>query len=123
MDYQNVTHSPILPSVVAANTAAATSGAVQWLDTMALEGDILVVLNAASVTGSIAGKLQSATSSSGAGAADIPGATFTTLSAAGSAVLAIDANWMPQRFLGFVGTVVTGPVTCGVVAIGRAKSV
>lgn len=119
---QNLTALALVPSVSAANTAAATSSTAQWIDTQNLEGDILVSVNIGAITGTITGKLQSATSASGAGAADISGATFAAISAPGSASLVIDANSMPARYLGYVGTIVTGPALVSVVALGGAKT-
>jgi hypothetical protein len=46
--------------VSAANTAAATSGSAKWLDVRAYDGEILVTQVLGAVTGTIAGKLQSA---------------------------------------------------------------
>jgi hypothetical protein len=72
------TSTSLLDAVSAANTAAATSGSGKWLDVRPYDGEIMVTLNLGAVTGTIAGKLQSATDANGTGAADISGATFGT---------------------------------------------
>jgi hypothetical protein len=113
---------PMLPSVSAANTAAATSGAGFWIDTQDLEGSIVVLVAGGAVTGSVTGKLQSATDVNGTGAADLTGYTFAAISTANqAAALTIPKTALTNRYLGFVGTVVTGPVLLAVVAVGSKK--
>jgi hypothetical protein len=112
----------MLASASCANTAAATSGAGFWVDTQDLDGTIAVIANIGAVAGSIAGKLQSATDANGTGAADIAGATFPAVSTPnGSTTIVISKNQMANRYLGFVGTIVTGPVIVGVLAVGSKK--
>jgi hypothetical protein len=113
----------LLTAASAANTAAATSGAGQWIDTRPFEGDILVIQALGALTGSIVGKLQAASDANGTGAADISGAAFTSATAHGIQAIAVDKNSMPSGlpFLGFVGTITTGPAIVGAVAIGRLK--
>jgi hypothetical protein len=66
------------------------------------------------VTGSIAGKLRTATADDGTGAADIAGATFTTCTNADHVqTVAIPKSAGP--FIQYVGTIVTGPVLLGVI--------
>lgn len=113
----------LLTAASAANTAAATSGAGQWVDTRPFEGDILVIQTLGALTGTIVGKLQAAADANGTSAADITGAAFSSSSAHGVKAQAIDKNSMPSGlpFLGYVGTITTGPAIAGVVAIGRLK--
>lgn len=112
----------MLPAVSAANTAAATSGSGNWIDTAAYTGDILVTLNVGAVTGSVTGKLQAADDANGTNAADITGATFTAVSAANKVQsIAINSDGTAKRYVGFVGTVVTGPVLIAVTANGVKK--
>lgn len=112
----------LLDAVSAANTAAATSGNGFWIDTQDLEGEIVVTINVGAVTGSITGKLQCATDANGTGAADLAGATFTAISAASKAqTIVVPKNSLTSRYLGFVGTVVTGPALVSVVAHGSKK--
>lgn len=113
----------LLRPVSAANTAAATSGSAMWLDVRPYEGEIAVVLELGAVTGTIAGKLQSATDANGTGAADITGATFGTTAANSSTKITIDPKAVPGGFLGFVGTIVTGPSLVSVSTLGKKKIV
>lgn len=112
----------MLDAVSAANTAAATSGAGFWIDTQDLEGAIAVTVNVGAITGSITGKLQTATDANGTGAADLAGATFTAISSASKVqTITILKTQMTNRYLGFVGTVVTGPALVSVIAVGCKK--
>lgn len=117
------TSTSLLDAVSAANTAAATSGSGKWLDVRPYDGEIMVTLNLGSVTGTIAGKLQSASDANGTGAADISGATFGTTGANSTTKIVIDPKAVPGGFLGFVGTIVTGPSLVSVVASGKKKIV
>ena len=117
------TSTSLLRSVSAANTAAATSGSGLWLDVRPYEGEIMVTLDLGAVTGTIAGKLQSATDANGAGAADITGATFGTTGANSTTKITVDPKAVVGGFLGFVGTIATGPSLVSVVASGKKKIV
>lgn len=113
----------LLRPVSAANTAAATSGSGMWLDVRPYDGEIAVTLELGAVTGTIAGKLQSATDANGTSAADITGATFGTTGANTSTKIVIDPKAVPGGFLGFVGTIVTGPSLISVSTLGKKKIV
>ncbi len=117
------TATSLLDAVSAANTAAATSGAGKWLDVRAYDGEMLVTQQLGAVTGTIAGKLQSATDANGTGAADITGATFGTNTANSTSTQAIDVKKVVGGFLGYVGTIVTGPSLVSVTAAGKKKIV
>jgi hypothetical protein len=117
------TCSSLLDPVSAANTAAATSGSGKWLDVRTYDGEIAVTLSLGAVTGTIAGKLQSATDANGTGAADITGATFGTTAANTCTKIVVDPKAVPGGFLGFVGTIVTGPSLVSVSALGKKKIV
>ena len=117
------TVTSILDSVSAANTAAATSGASKWLDVRPYDGEILVTQIVGAVTGSITGKLQSASDANGTGAADITGATFPVNTANQSSKVVVDPKTVVGGFLGYVGTIVTGPVLIAVTAAGKKKIV
>lgn len=117
------TSTSLLDAVSAANTAAATSGSAKWLDVRPYDGEIMVTLNLGAVTGTIAGKLQSATDANGTGAADITGATFGTTAANSTTKIVVDPKAVTGGFLGFVGTIVTGPSLVSVVASGKKKIV
>jgi hypothetical protein len=118
------TMTSLIDAVSAANTAAATSGTGKWLDVRPYDGEILVVQQIGAVTGSITGKLQSASDANGTGAADITGATFTAVSSANNTQsLAVDPKKVVGGFLGYVGTIVTGPALTSVTAGGKKKIV
>lgn len=117
------TSTSLLRSVSAANTAAATSGSGMWLDVRPYDGEIMVTLDLGAVTGTIAGKLQSATDANGTGAADITGATFGTTAANSTTKIVVDPRAVTGGFLGFVGTIATGPSLVSVVASGKRKIV
>lgn len=117
------TSTSLLRSVSAANTAAATSGSGMWLDVRPYEGEIMVTMDLGAVTGTIAGKLQSATDANGTGAADITGATFGTTLTNTTTKITVDPKKVAGGFLGFVGTIVTGPSLISVVASGKKKIV
>lgn len=116
------TMTSLLDAVSAANTAAATSGSGKWLDVRPYDGEILVVQQAGAVNGSITGKLQSASDANGTGAADITGAVFTIASSANNTqTYALDPKKVVGGFVGYVGTIVTGPVLISVSAGGKKK--
>lgn len=118
------TATSLIDAVSAANTAAATSGAGKWLDVRIYDGEFLVTQQIGAVTGSITGKLQSASDANGTGAADITGAAFTIVSASNNTqTFALDPKKVTGGFLGYVGTVVTGPVLVSVTAAAKKKVV
>jgi hypothetical protein len=121
------TSTALLHSVDAANTAAATSGTGLWLDVRAYDGEIMVTQDVGVVTaGSITGKLQSATDANGTGAADITGATFTAVTTSNDPLcqkIVVDPKAVVGGFLGYVGTIATGPAAVCVVASGKKKYV
>ena len=117
------TPTTLLAPLSAAATANATSGSGKWLDVRIYDGEILVVQQLGAVTGTIAGKLQSATDANGSGAADITGYTFGTNTAGSTSAVVVDPKKVPGGFLGYVGTIVTGPSLVSVVASGKKKVV
>ncbi len=118
------TMTSLIDAASCANTGAATSGSGKWLDVRPYDGEILVVQQIGAVTGSITGKLQSATDANGTGAADITGATFTAVSSANNTqTIALDPKKVAGGFLGYVGTIVTGPALTSVTAGGKKKVV
>ena len=118
------TMTSLIDAASCANTAAATSGNGKWLDVRSYDGEILVVQQIGAVTGSITGKLQSASDANGTGAADISGATFTVVNAANNTqTIALDPKKVTGGFLGYVGTIVTGPALTSVTAGGKKKYV
>ena len=118
------TATSLIDAASCANTAAATSGSGKWLDVRPYDGEILVTQQIGAVTGSITGKLQSASDANGTGAADITGATFTAVSSANNTqTYALDPKKVVGGFLGYVGTIVTGPALTSVTAAGKKKIV
>jgi hypothetical protein len=127
------TPGQILPPKSCANTAAATSGAAQWLDVRGYKGELLVVqvVGAVTGTGSLAGKLQSATDVNGTGAGDIVGSTFPTVTIDTNAITAgsvgkatesisVDPRKVAGGFLGYVGTIAgANPVLLAVAVAGK----
>lgn len=113
------TSTSLLDAVSAANTSAATSGNGKWLDVRGYDGEILVTQNLGAVTGTIAGKLQSASDANGTGAADITGYTFGTNTANSTSTIAVDPKKVTGGFLGYVGTIATGPSLVSVVASAK----
>jgi len=117
------TTTSLLDPVSAANTAAATSGSAKWLDVRAYDGEILVTQVLGAITGTIAGKLQSATDANGTGAADITGYTFPVNTTNQSSKVVVDPKKVVGGFLGYVGTIATGPSLVAVTAAGKLKVV
>lgn len=118
------TATSLIDAVSAANTAAATSGSGKWLDVRSYDGDLVVVQQIGAVTGSITGKLQSATDANGTGAADITGATYTLVNSSNnSQAIIVNPKKVVGGFLGYVGTIVTGPALTSVVVVGQKKYV
>jgi hypothetical protein len=113
----------LIDAVSAAATANATSGSGKWLDVRPYDGELLVIQQLGAVTGTIAGKLQSATDVNGTGAADIAGYTFGTNTANSTSTIAVDPKKVVGGFLGYVGTIVTGPSLVSVTAGGKKKIV
>lgn len=117
------TTTSILDTISAAATANATSGSSKWLDVRPYDGELLVTQVLGAVTGTIAGKLQSASDANGAGAADITGATFPVNTANQSSKVVVDPRAVVGGFLGYVGTIVTGPSLVAVTVAGKKKVV
>jgi len=124
----------ILPPKSCANTSAATSGSAQWLDVRGFKGELLVtqVTGAFTGTGSLAGKLQSATDANGAGAGDIVGSTFPTITIDTNAItggsvgkatesISVDPRRVPGGFLGYVGTMTSISAALIAVAVAGKK--
>jgi hypothetical protein len=117
------TVASVLDAVSAANTAAATSGSAKWLDVRPYDGELLAIQQLGAVTGTIAGKLQSASDANGTGAADITGYTFPTNTANSTSSIAVDPKKVTGGFIGYVGTIATGPSLVSVTVNGKKKIV
>lgn len=118
-DARAATGVNVLPAISAADTTAATSG---WIDVRPYKGTLRFTINTGAITGSLAGKLRSASDSGGTGAADITGATHTTVSTANQVrTIIIPATTAP--YIQYVGTVTTGPVLISVSLAAHPGSV
>jgi hypothetical protein len=105
----------VLAAIAASNTTDATSG---WIDVRPYKGTLKFIVNTGTITGSVAGKLRSATDSGGTSAADITGATHTAISTAGQIrEILLPATTAP--FVQYVGTVTTGPVVISVTLVAH----
>ncbi len=104
-----------------ANTADATSG---WIDTRGMQGSLLVIQNVGAVTGNIAGALKTSSESNGANNEAITfddGNNFALVSAANNTqAKTIDAR-KSKGWIGYVGTIGTGPAVVSVAVIGRPR--
>lgn len=113
----------VLAPADCANTAAATSG---WIDVRGYEGDIAFIQATGVVTdGTLVGKIQDATTSTGTGAADITGLAFASVGTDTDndvQKLVIRAS-STRGFVRYVGTIVTGPALVGVSMLARRESV
>lgn len=105
----------VLAAIAASNTTDATSG---WIDVQPYKGTLKFIVNTGTITGSVAGKLRSATDSGGSGAADITGATHTSISTAGQ-IREILLPATAAKFVQYVGTVTTGPVVISVTLVAH----
>ena len=102
---QSATPLRLLAPVSAANTAAATGTSV---DLQGYDGDLIVTQNIGAITGSIAGKIVTSDASNLAGATDV--VSFTSVTTANNTQNVAIRRSSVQRYIGYVGTVVTGPV-------------
>ncbi len=121
---QAATVVSLLTPADAANTAAATSAYVSIAD---YEGYLIVTQHVGVVTaGTIAGKLVHADDDSGTNVADITGATFTSVTTSTDnpnvQKCVVPVNGL-KPYIGYVGTIGTGPAVVGVTFAGVKKYV
>jgi len=115
----NSTTTVMIAAVSAANTAAATSAAVDLKD---YEGAMIIVQNHGLGTGTLDGKIQDSADGS-TGWADVTGAVFTqSTTTADCKAIALQSKQCKQ-FIKYVGTIVTGPQLVGVSITGVKKTV
>lgn len=120
-DVRAVSPVVILAPIDCANTAAATSG---WIDVRTYEGDIAIIQSTGVVTaGTIAGKIQEATDGSGTGAADITGATFTSVGTSTDNDVQKLVIRNTAGYIRYMGTIGTGPALVGVSMLARKETV
>lgn len=119
---QAVSSELLLIPAECANTAAATTATP--IDISEYEGAIIVSQLTGVVTaGTLSGKLVTGDNSALTDAADVTGATFTQVgTTTDNAVesIVIQANAC-KKYLGYVGTIATGPAVVGVVMTGTKK--
>lgn len=115
-------------SLLTAGSKAATANATGTGVLVAeYEGDIMVTQVVGAITGTLDGKLQVCSDSSGTGAADITGATFTQVTTANDdpnvQKIWIEAGSLPsdKPYLRYIGTIGTGPSVVGVTLHARKK--
>lgn len=112
----------VINAVSAANTAAATSAAI---DLQGYDGVVQFIQQTGAVTGTLDGKIQDCDTSGGT-YADLPGTPNPGLIGAQVTAankiqtVSLDTRSV-RRFVKYVGTVVTGPVLISVVMIGNKK--
>ena len=106
-----------------ADTTAATGG---WVAVAKYEGQIAFIQSIGTVTaGSIAGKIRHADDSGGTGAADVTGATFTSITTSNDPAtekIYVSASAL-KPYVQYLGTVTTGPADAGVVMVAHPKYV
>lgn len=128
MSYQSnnalgLTTIQVLAPANAANTAAATSTGV---DISEYEGTITVTQNVGIVTGgTITGKLVTSDASDLSGAVDVTGGGFTAVSTATDpAIQSVHVQCSSlKKYIGYIGTIVTGPAYVGVSMFGSKSTV
>lgn len=120
---QASTCTQLLAPIDCANTAAATSAYVSVAE---FEGVLAVIQHVGVVTaGTIVGKLVHADDDSGTNVADITGATFTSVgTSTDNSVqkIAVPVNGL-KPYIGYVGTITTGPALVGASFLGTKKYV
>lgn len=117
------TTTQILAPANAANTAAATSAGV---DVSEYEGALTFTQNVGVVTGgSITGKLVTSDASDLSGAVDVTGGGFTAVSTSNDPAIEsvhIQCSAL-KKYVGYIGTIATGPAQVGVSMIGSKATV
>ena len=108
----------------AINTASLSAGATNgtWIDTSNIQGDLTFVIGLGAVTGSCVVKVQDATSSGGAGSADVTGYTTAALSTANTATKLVMPSTKSRGFVRLVSTVTTGPILTSAILIARPNT-
>lgn len=110
----------LLDPVSAANTAAATSG---WIDVRGYEGDLMVVNQVGTLTGSITWTIEDATDGSGTGAAGITPNEGAYVAGAANQIQKRTVNAGATRgWVRCVGTIVTGPALVAASLHARPKN-
>ena len=117
----SLTTTAMLSSVSCANTAAATQGT--GTDISAYEGTLVFIENVGTITGTLAGKIITSASSNLSSPTDV--GTFTARTTSNDnecKTLEVNCSAL-QQYVGYVGTIVTGPALIGVSVTGSLKYV
>ncbi|MBP6195850.1 MAG: hypothetical protein KA451_15820 [Methyloversatilis sp.] len=118
---KSLTTTAMLSSVSCANTAAATQGT--GTDISAYEGTLVFIENVGTITGTLAGKIITSASSNLSSPTDV--GTFTARTTSNDnecKTLEVNCSAL-QQYVGYVGTIVTGPALIGVSVTGSLKYV
>ena len=118
---KSLTCTAMLSAVSCANTAAATQGT--GTDISAYEGTLVFIENVGTITGTLAGKIITSASSNLSSPTDV--GTFTARTTSNDnecKTLEVNCSAL-QQYVGYVGTIVTGPALIGVSVTGSLKYV
>ena len=118
---KSLTTTAMLSAVSRANTAAATQGT--GTDISAYEGVLTFIENVGTITGTLAGKIITSASSNLSSPTDV--GTFTARTTSNDnecMVLQVNCSAL-QQYVGYVGTIVTGPALIAVSVTGSLKYV
>ena len=118
---KSLTTTAMLSSVSCANTAAATQGT--GTDISAYEGTLVFIENVGTITGTLAGKIITSASSNLSSPTDV--GTFTARTTSNDnecKTLEVNCSAL-QQYVGYVGTIVTGPALIGVSVTGSLEYV
>lgn len=117
----SLTTTSMLSAVSCANTAAATQGT--GTDISAYEGVLYFVEEVGTITGTLAGKIITSAASNLSSPTDVGTFTARTTSNDNAAsVLAVNCSALKQ-YVGYVGTIGTGPALISVTVTGSLKYV
>ena len=118
---KSLTCTAMLSAVSCANTAAATQGT--GTDISAYEGVLTFIEDVGTITGTLAGKIVTSANSNLTSSTDV--GTFTARTTSNDnevAVLQVNCSAL-QQYVGYVGTIVTGPALISVTVTGSLKYV
>lgn len=118
---KSLTCTAMLSAVSCANTAAATQGT--GTDISAYEGVLTFIEDVGTITGTLAGKIVTSANSNLTSSTDV--GTFTPRTTSNDnevAVLQVNCSAL-QQYVGYVGTIGTGPALIGVTVVGSKKYV
>ena len=118
---KSLTHTAMLSSVSCAATANATQGT--GTDISAYEGTLVFIENVGTITGTLAGKIITSAASNLSSPTDV--GTFTARTTSNDnevKTLEVQCSAL-QQYVGYIGTIGTGPALIGVSVCGTLKYV